>query len=430
MAKKGSGLLLLEQTLAQQKVIDFLNSIARNSVRSKDTYSIGLSHFQTFLCSRYGSGYTLANIVEKILTNEVNVYALLDNFVSYLISTGRLSTSTVRLHVAATRSYLQYHDIDISPAKFKRRVKIPKNHREDEEPIDAADMRKILLSCQNRRLKPYLLVLGTCGCRAIEALAVRCKDIDFTISPTKIHLRKEYTKTRVARDVYISNEATKFLKEWLEWKYRQRESGKETPVMHPEDLVFSKAKFGTEERQNNQANPQRIYQKISQEFNHLLKTVGMDERKDGMFRRKITFTSVRRLVKTVVSTQVSKDYSEWFLGHSKSSYWTMKEPVRREIYATKIMKYLTYLDYSELETTGKNIEAKLEEKDKELQILKKQVSENTAILNKFAEMIELGYKRDMFSIIGSKEMQSQDSKIKDIARDLEKKGIKAARRFY
>jgi len=48
----------------------------------------------------------------------------------------------------------------------------------------------------------------------------------------------------------------------------------------------------------------------------------------------------------------------------------MKESKKREIYSTKIMKYLTFLDYSTLETTGKNIEIKLEEKDKEIQILK------------------------------------------------------------
>ncbi len=48
----------------------------------------------------------------------------------------------------------------------------------------------------------------------------------------------------------------------------------------------------------------------------------------------------------------------------------MKEAKRREIYATKIMKYLTFLDYSTLETTGKNIEAKLNEKDSEIQYLR------------------------------------------------------------
>jgi integrase len=60
--------------------------------------------------------------------------------------------------------------------------------------------------------------------RANEALAVRYKDIDFGVSPTRIHIRKEYTKTKTARDIYISDEATMFLKQWLDWKY-----SKDTP---------------------------------------------------------------------------------------------------------------------------------------------------------------------------------------------------------
>jgi hypothetical protein len=63
--------------------------------------------------------------------------------------------------------------------------------------------------------------------------------------------------------------------------------------------------------------------------------------------------------KGVISNQVNQDYSEWFLGHSKSPYYTIKEQERREIYTTKCMKYLTFLDYTTLEATGKNIEAKL-----------------------------------------------------------------------
>ncbi len=48
----------------------------------------------------------------------------------------------------------------------------------------------------------------------------------------------------------------------------------------------------------------------------------------------------------------------------------MKEPGRSEIYATKIMKYLAFLDYSSLELTGKNIEARLAKKEKEIAFLR------------------------------------------------------------
>jgi len=48
----------------------------------------------------------------------------------------------------------------------------------------------------------------------------------------------------------------------------------------------------------------------------------------------------------------------------------MKEDKKREIYFTKVMKYLTFLDFSGLEATEKNIESKLEEKDREIAYLR------------------------------------------------------------
>lgn len=394
---------LLKQIYSQTKVHEFLDSLARNSYSSKEIYAVGLSHFQVFLNDKYPNQYqTLETIIEPLTTNEINVYTLLDNFVSYILKANQLSPNSISLYVAAVKSYLAYYDIDIVSSKFKRKVRLPKNHREDEEPLEASDIRKILLSCNNRRLKPYLLMLASGGMRTIEALATRIRDIDFSVSPTKVHIRKEYAKTRVGRDVYISNESTKFLKEWLDWKYRNRKTKELTPVRSDDDLVFSKAKFGfgnekngngKNEKAQQQANPEMIYIKITKEFNAILKTVKMDERKEGMLRRKITLHSLRRYVKTVISDQVSQDYSEWFLGHAKSPYWTMTEAQRRQIYAEKCMKYLTFLDYSELETTGKSIESKLEEKDREIAFLKERYNESLGSVSTLSDELVLQRER-------------------------------------
>jgi integrase len=78
--------------------------------------------------------------------------------------------------------------------------------------------------------------LASGGMRAIEGLAIRLKDVDFTVSPTKIHIRKEYSKTKTARDIYISDEATQYLKQWLEWKYNNEERLR---IRNEEDLVFT-----------------------------------------------------------------------------------------------------------------------------------------------------------------------------------------------
>jgi integrase len=352
------------------KVKTFLESVSRNSKGSERAYAAGLVCFDHFLKEKYPK-YNLGLIVESINKNEINIYELFDNFVAFLVNSN-LSVGSIRIYVAAIRSYFGYYDIDIIPSKFKRKVKMPRCYREDEEPIDVNDIRNILLHCNNRRLKTYLLVLGSGGMRAVEALAIRLKDIDFSVSPTKIHVRKEYAKTRVSRDIYISDEGTDYLKQWIEWKYRDK--GDEwTRVQEPDDLVFSVY------RVKDEADPTCLYYKVIAEFQNLLAIVGLDERKEEgkQKRRKITLHSFRRFVKTVISDQTNQDYSEWFLGHSKSPYYTKKEPDRREIYMTKCMKYLTFLDYTTLEASGKNIEAKLSEKEREIQLLRQRDSMNT-----------------------------------------------------
>jgi integrase len=363
------------------KVKTFLESISRNSKHSKKVYQVGLLYFNNFLISKkYCSNYTIDTILKPLTNNDINLYELFDGFVSSLLSSG-LSVSSIRLYVAALRSYFAYYDIDVIPSKFKRKVKMPKLYREDEEPLDSKDIRKILLSCNNRRLKPYLLLLASGGMRAVEGLAIRLQDIDFSVNPTKIHIRKEYAKTKVARDIYISDEATQYLKQWIDWKYRDK--GEFTRAKQKDDLAFSA--YETE----NEPNPNSIYIKIVREFQKLLTLCEMDERKEGGIqkRRKITLHSFRRFVKTVISDQTNQDYSEWFLGHNKSPYYTKKEHDRREIYANKCMKYLTFLDYTTLEATGKNIEAKLTEKEREIQLLRQRDSMNTDAISSLSDQL-------------------------------------------
>jgi integrase len=112
------------------------------------------------------------------------------------------------------------------------------------------------------------LVLASGGMRAVEALATRLKDIDFSTSPTKIHIRKEYAKTKVSRDIYISDEATQYLKRWIDWKYCNKERPRKPNL---EDLAFT-LHSGTD--------PNVIYVKICEEFQKLLATAGLDGRKE------------------------------------------------------------------------------------------------------------------------------------------------------
>jgi integrase len=198
--------------------------------------------------------------------------------------------------------------------------------------------------------------------RPIEACALRILDVDFTVTPTKVHVRKEYSKTKRSRDVYISEEAKHYLNDLIKWKYKEK-------IPDSDDLIFSVYFIKN-------ANPERIYARLVHLFQRLLAICELDQKKDNSPRRKITLHSLRRFVKTVISDQVGQDYSEWFLGHSKSPYYTKKEADRKQIYASKCMKYLTFLDYATLEATGKSIEAKLQEKDREIYSIKEKYEQD------------------------------------------------------
>jgi integrase len=346
--------------LSAPKVQHFLESISRNSVKSMKSYGSGLTHFQAFLVDgekgKY-SRYNIETMLDALSDNEVNIYELFDDFVSFLLTYREgIAPRSVSLYLTALRSYFAYYDIDVIPSKFRRKVKVPKLYREDEMAIDVEDIRKILLSCSNRRLKAYLLILASSGLRAVEAASIRLRDIDLSSKPVKIHIRKEYSKTRTGRDTYITDEGVIFLKQWIDWKYRKKDmnansktSSNETidgkglelqdlvKDTDPNDLLFSIHSI------NQEPDPNNLYVKLIVEFQKLLKGAGMDERKEGTSeykRRKITLHSFRRFVKTVISNQVNQDYSEWFLGHAKSPYYTIKEQEKRRIYAEKCMKYL------------------------------------------------------------------------------------------
>lgn len=365
-------------------VSDFLLTKSRKSKRTAITFSYGLEHLNRFVEHDYKAD--IGSILPQILKKKLDVYKLLDEFVSYLqhdsTNGDKLSPASLHSYMNAARSYFQYHDIEISPSKFRYKVSLPTVYHEDEQPIDATDIKNILNHCNNRRLKAYLLVLASGGMRAIEALAIRERDIDFsgidftdpndTGSPAVVRVRKEYAKTRTERRIFISNESARYLKQWIEWKYRDRTKERKYYALKnrarsDNDLVFSTI---------NATEPHGIYFKILEEFQKVLEAAGLATRKEeGVYkRRKITFHSFRRFVRTTIANQTGNtDYGEWFLGHKKSVYYTNKPEQLKRIYAEHCMRYLTFLDYPTIEATGRSYEARLQQKDQEIEGLKQQI---------------------------------------------------------
>jgi integrase len=359
--------LLISEVSELLKASEFLNSKSKRSEQTKKAYHIALSHLQTFLKNSEYKDYDVESILIPLLDKKINVYSLFDKFGDYLANRQdqyfggkKLRPESIILYVAGVRSYFEFHDVEISSRKFQNKVTLPRKHRSEPEPIDAEDVASMLKACNNKRLRAFIFLLATTGMRANEALSLKNSDINFERSPTTIHVRADITKTKQERYIYTTDEATKYLKIFIDSKYRNYKS-------KPDHILFKMQNNDSEEHKG------MLYSRLSTHFSRLLEEIGMNQRKDGdgKQRRKISFHSFRRFVKSTIS-DIDSDYSEWFLGHSGSVYWVKKEQEKRDKYL-KCMKYLTFLDYPTIDAVGKDFESKLEERDQEIDELQNKI---------------------------------------------------------
>jgi hypothetical protein len=97
-----------EHVTAYKTVNVFLSSMLRNSLKSKYAYQYGLSHFQKFLKQKHHE-YNIETILKQLLKNKLDVYVILDEFVSYLVDAAlELTSNSIKLYISAVRSYLAY----------------------------------------------------------------------------------------------------------------------------------------------------------------------------------------------------------------------------------------------------------------------------------------------------------------------------------
>jgi integrase len=71
-------------------------------------------------------------------------------------------------------------------------------------------------------VRTYVILIAATGMRAVEALSIRIKDIDFDSIPAKLFVRGENTKTKVDRIIFLTKEVTQQLKSLLDYKHRTR----------------------------------------------------------------------------------------------------------------------------------------------------------------------------------------------------------------
>ena len=354
-------------------------------------YESRLKNFSKYVLEQYHFGVDrlvsvlVSEVKEK---RELNPYDVLSGYAAYLL--GKLSSNTIKQRVVTAKNFLEYYDVEISPRKYKIKVRLPKPvNKQDsmkKHALSKAQIIEILNACSDIRLKTYIMLLGATGMRASEALSIRVCDLNFDLDPPRLFLRGEYTKTKADRTVFMTTEvANQLRRNWLEYKYRPRRvtyydnsRGKsvtavKTPVRYRKDLVFSMSisvpKEGADYQYTSIKSIKHLYNDMIEMFGQTLERLGKgDKREDlpGASRREIHLHLFRAFVKSTISDLGHAEFGEYYIGHKGSVYYRKSDNEKIEIFR-KIEPYLTFLDFKELERKGADIASRIEEKDRVIQ---------------------------------------------------------------
>ena len=291
--------------LTSDKISAYISNVNMMSVSTAHEYRIRLNSFRIFVENTYK--ITVNILIEQIKQGSRNAYDILSQYGGYLKTSNNISNLTLKQRIVTVKNFLEYHDVDISPRKFRLKVKLPKIVRRNKEALSKEDVVDILNTCSDIRLKTYIMLLAATGMRAVEALSIRIKDLELQSYPPRLFVRGEFTKTRSDRTVFLTKEVAHQLSSWLDYKYRSRRvcyvgnNGKtvteyRTPEKNEAALIFSV--YQSVENPN----PNNLYIELSHFFGKTLDRMGKGAREEyNKKRRQITLHSFRRFVKTTIS---------------------------------------------------------------------------------------------------------------------------------
>jgi site-specific recombinase XerD len=104
-----------------------------HSEKSRRAYRININKFRRFVEESYRLDEI--GLVNRIKRNDLDVFDVLRKLVVHLDKSGK-RPATIKLGLASVKGYLRHHGIKIYSEDFKQYVKLPKNSRTREEPMN------------------------------------------------------------------------------------------------------------------------------------------------------------------------------------------------------------------------------------------------------------------------------------------------------
>ena len=353
--------------LPDQKLKDYLDSvyIISHSYSTISAYRIAIVNqnktgFRDYLQEQYNIDEL--EFVEQTKQEKFDVYATLRDHVVFL-DRNNYKPKSITTRLASIKGYLRFLGVKIYTEDCKHIIKIPKNIREPEVALTKEMILRVLRNVP-QRVQTVVLVLSSSGMRIGEFVQLQLSDIDFTTTPTTIRLPAQITKTRQARETFITTEATKALKDYLsmllQWNEKQDNS-------HLDDVViFGQDPLGKRNPDRHQKQPTHLSAEalLMKQLKYYIEKIPDLNRTNPNGIKVIHFHALRKFFRTTVGNVSGRDFAEALIGHQfyMNTYYQLNDAKKREMYLA-VEPHLTISDF---ETVEKNIK-KISEKNSQLE---------------------------------------------------------------
>ena len=335
----------------------YVISHSHNTVKS---YKTKIHLFRIFLKENYDiDEYAL---VDYLNDNKLDILKVFKEFVIYLDKTGR-GPSTIRQALSVNRSYLRHMGIKIDPEDLKQVVKVPKVVRYREIPLEKEIILRLLRNARPKLQLAILIAVST-GMRIGEIAQLKISDVDFASNPTKIYIRANTTKTRQAREAFLTTEATNALKDFLK-RYRNWVEDTKDPN------ILEKEIFGTIYRCRGPFIADSAIKGLQVELKDSIRSISDLNVKKENGQQAYHFHAFRKFFRTTVGNAVGRDFAEAIMGHQfyLDTYYQLSEEKKKEMFLEAEL-YLTVSDFKAAESNFKTLSieyAKLKQKIEQVQ---------------------------------------------------------------
>ena len=307
----------------------YLDSIyvISHSIASVTTYKTAINHFRSFLLDRYLCDEI--QLKSKILNEDLDVYKVFGEFLIYLDKLG-ITPSPIRTYLCGVKGYMRHLRVPINSDDFRVLVRVPKKVRKRKVPLTREIIAR-LLRCSSFKLQTGILICTSSAMRLGEFVRLQLCDIDFNSTPTKIYIRSD-SKGRVARETFISTEATNILKDYLKRYFDWKDDEKNAHLQ--EVHIFgrtSEVKQSKKPVTFSEVSSKVTWQKT---LEHVVKSNPELYIKNENGKNAVHFHAFRDYFRTTVGNAVGRDFAEALMGHDfyMSTYYNNSEVKNNEMY--------------------------------------------------------------------------------------------------